>query len=159
MISIDWDNLEHAYGKASDIPKLLDDLKGYPPSPNYEAEPFFTLWSSLCHQGDIYSASYAAVPFIVAAIESNPEKVSSDYFLLPVCIEVARLQGNGPKIDNELKKPYWDALTRLRMLAGRIETSEYSMAKVLSATIAVCSGNGALASAILELTRDQIEDA
>jgi hypothetical protein len=29
METINWNELEHAYGNASDIPKLLNDLKSY----------------------------------------------------------------------------------------------------------------------------------
>lgn len=67
MLNLDspkWSELDHAYGKASDIPDLLRQLETIP-NPDDNSEPWLSLWSSLAHQGDIYSASFAAVPHIV----------------------------------------------------------------------------------------------
>jgi hypothetical protein len=63
-----WSELKHAYGFASDVPGLLSQLVAFPAEATYQDEPWFTLWSSLYHQGDIYPASFAAVPHIVAAL-------------------------------------------------------------------------------------------
>ena len=125
---------------------------------SYDEEPFYTLWSSLCHQGDIYSASYAAIPIFVSLIESGLEKVDYKYFLLPVSIEIARLKGNGPKIDTELESNYFEAISSMGKLTGRINTIDGTMISVLSAATAVCHGKAALAEAILELTPDTLMD-
>lgn len=61
-----WANLQHAYGSAEDIPDILQDLELADEIPDaYDAEPMFTLWSSLYHQDDVYSASYAAFPHLI----------------------------------------------------------------------------------------------
>ena len=156
MESIKWDKLEHAYGEASDTPQLLKDLENYPSCENYDDEPFYTLWSSLCHQGDAYSASYAAVPIIVSCIEKAPEKVNYNYFLLPLCIEIARLKGNGPEISEEIEFAYTNAIHTMVKLACRIKSPGESMVSVLSAVVAVRFGNAELAEAILELTSDTL---
>ena len=73
MLSLDspgWSKLRHAYGVASDTPKLLRQLERLPASDN-EKESWFSNWSSLAHQGDVYSASFAAVA--EAALEMNSE--------------------------------------------------------------------------------------
>ena len=154
MESIKWDELEHAYGEASDIPQLLEQLESYPSFESYDEEPFYTLWSSLCHQGDIYSASYSAVPIIVSLIESAPDKVSYNYFLLPVCIEVARLKGNGPKLGKDIETHYGNSIKALANLTGKVESTDETMASVLAAATAVRHGKAELAEAILELTPD-----
>jgi len=158
MESINWNELEHAYGNASDIPQLLNDLKSYPSCKSYDEEPFYTLWSSLCHQGSIYSASYAALPIIVSLIEGALEKVDYNYFLLPVSIEIARLNGNGPEIGKGLEVNYFEAIRTMGYLTGRINTTDGTMISVLSAATAVCHGKAALAEAILELTPDTLMD-
>ena len=61
---IHWRELSHAYGFASDLPALLQQLYAFPSEANSSSEPWHSLWSSLYHQGDIYSASYAAVAVI-----------------------------------------------------------------------------------------------
>ncbi|MFE0511553.1 hypothetical protein [Streptomyces sp. NPDC058964] len=53
----DWSQLHHAYGTAEDIPGLLDAV-----SPAPKDSGWADLWSRLCHQGTVYSASYAALP-------------------------------------------------------------------------------------------------
>ncbi|MEV5733385.1 hypothetical protein [Streptomyces sp. NPDC052292] len=53
----DWSQLHHAYGTAEDIPGLLDAV-----SPAPKDSGWTDLWSRLCHQGTVYSASYAALP-------------------------------------------------------------------------------------------------
>ncbi len=69
MLSLEdarWADLRHAYGSAGDIPSLLRTLSDdCSPSRSSNAEPWFSLWSSLCHQGNVYTASYAAVPHLV----------------------------------------------------------------------------------------------
>lgn len=55
----DWSQLSHAYGSADDIPVLLDRIASEPSD-----ERWSELWSALCHQGSVYSASFAALPWL-----------------------------------------------------------------------------------------------
>ncbi|MFS4094777.1 hypothetical protein [Streptomyces sp. AF1A] len=55
----DWSQLHHAYGTAEDVPGLLDAVSPDPRNPAWTA-----LWSRLCHQGTVYSASHAALPVL-----------------------------------------------------------------------------------------------
>jgi hypothetical protein len=68
-----WSELRHAYGTAENIPPLLSQLSDLP-TDEADAEPWFTLWSSLAHQGEVYPASYAAVPHVVSVLASAPTK-------------------------------------------------------------------------------------
>jgi hypothetical protein len=52
----DWKALSHAYGEASAIPGLIDRLRE-----GHDEKAWDDLWSCLCHQGTVYSASYAAL--------------------------------------------------------------------------------------------------
>ncbi|MER6533124.1 hypothetical protein ACWDE0_02425 [Streptomyces sp. 900105755] len=58
----DWSRLHHAYGSAEDIPALLRDLAS--PVEKTAAEAEQELWSSIVHQGTVYSATAPAVPFL-----------------------------------------------------------------------------------------------
>ncbi|XVQ10515.1 hypothetical protein ACQP1W_49785 [Spirillospora sp. CA-255316] len=53
----DWTQMRHAYGRADDVPGMLDRLV-----PDEAAEVWTELWSAICHQGTVYSASFAALP-------------------------------------------------------------------------------------------------
>ena len=70
MLSLDdpkWNELKDAYGSASDVPEMLKRLYANPT----DKELLNDLWSSLCHQGTIYSASLPAVPHIVSAVTNS----------------------------------------------------------------------------------------
>ena len=149
--SPDWLQLEHAYGKAADIPALLEGLCTLPTAEG-EEEPWFSLWSSLAHQGDVYSASFAAVPHVIASLATNPLKASATYFQFPAWVEICRLK-NGTPIPPALAADYFTALEKLPSLvaaaAGREWDAEF-LACALSA-IAASKGSGSVAEAALEL--------
>ena len=86
---VDWTRLQHAYGVASDVPARLAQIRGFPAESDWQSEPWFSLWSALYHQGDIYPASLAAVPFIVSAMSGAPGKATLSFYLLPASIAVA----------------------------------------------------------------------
>ncbi|WP_433335617.1 hypothetical protein [Spirillospora sp. CA-294931] len=54
-----WSLLSHAYGSAEDVPELLDQAV-----PDQDAPVWDDLWSRLCHQGTVYTASFAALPVL-----------------------------------------------------------------------------------------------
>ncbi|WP_157880013.1 hypothetical protein [Streptomyces natalensis] len=70
----DWSQLSHAYGSAEDIPALLDRIASEPSS-----ELWNDLWSALCHQGSVYSASFAALPWltVIAAGDDQQERLNA----------------------------------------------------------------------------------
>lgn len=85
MLQLDsdqWTRLRHAYGEASNIPALLRALPTAEVKRGADAEPWMSLWSSLCHQCDVYSASYAAVPHIVEAARSRSPKERAEFLFL-----------------------------------------------------------------------------
>ncbi|MHC5906440.1 hypothetical protein ACVNF4_21420 [Streptomyces sp. S6] len=59
-MTTDWSRLSHAYGPADDIPGLFAGLDGGPG----DKEIWSGLWSALCHQGTVYTASFAALPLL-----------------------------------------------------------------------------------------------
>ena len=56
----DWKQLRHAYGSAEDLPYLLRQMFPDPSAPVWNE-----LWSCLCHQDTVYSASFAALPVLL----------------------------------------------------------------------------------------------
>lgn len=112
----------------------------------------------MAHQGDVYSASFAAVPHVVEALASAPSRASATYFHFPAWVEVCR-QNRGVAIPQDLETPYLAALARLPSLAGAAAVqawdSEYT-ASVLAA-VAAAKGNAKVAEAVMELTPDVAE--
>ena len=163
MLSLDsdhWAELQHAYGNASNIPNLLRTLAEFPLHDNYESEPYFSLWSSLCHQDDVYTASYAAVPHIIAILASDPAKAHWDFFLLPTCIEISRAQDRGPAMPADLKDSYFESLRRIPHLVAVAAKQDWdnSYACSVAAAVAVAKGHHALGVAILELSEDVVAE-
>jgi len=65
----EWNELQDAYGPATEIPKLLERL-----SPDARNKVWGELWQRICHQGSVYSASFAAIPSLTnAAARWRPE--------------------------------------------------------------------------------------
>jgi hypothetical protein len=115
-------------------------------------EPWFSLWSSLAHQGDVYSASFAAVPHVVGALSTNPLKADSVFFQLPAWIEICR-QRNSLVVPDYLATDYFAALNSLPSLVAAAASREWDatfLSCALSA-LAAAKGFGTIAEAAMEL--------
>jgi hypothetical protein len=155
-----WLELANAYGDSSGIPRLLTELESLPPDVGSEAEPYFSLWSALCHQGDVYLGSYAAVPHIVRIMASTPMRVPMTLFLMVACIEIARWKGRGPAMPVDLEADYSAALARIPdVVAGAARTSwDHWYCGAALAAVAAAKGSWQLAEAVLELDSDTIKE-
>ncbi|MDC0722628.1 HEAT repeat domain-containing protein [Nannocystis bainbridge] len=92
--AIDWKSLRHAYGEASDVPKLIRALVSDHPGKREGA--LDALFSTIWHQGSVYSASPAAVPFLLELLEAEGQED------LPAILELlAHLATGTPDEDAE----------------------------------------------------------
>lgn len=159
MLNLDddrWSQLTHAYGKAHDIPELLIRLKSLPKHLDWKSEPYFSLWNSLCHQGDTYTASYAAVPHIYSICEKDMGLAHWSMPQLMVCIEISRLQERGPIIPDHISELYFEAIKKLPSLIVNMQTVSQAdeLVSVGAASLAVITGAASLAEAYLEMTTE-----
>lgn len=149
--AIDWANLTDAYGAASDIPKLLIGLRTAPPPNDYRDEPWFSLWSALCHQGDVYSASLAAVPELIWVAADREVAAQAECLYLAALIELERHTDTAPGIPEDLLPAYEKAITD----GARLATSALGHAptehvrEILDISRAVLSGEFTLARRLL----------
>jgi len=155
MLSLEsprWSELQHAYGAATDIPKLLQQLVSLPEADG-ESQPWFELWSSLAHQGDVYSASFAAVPHVVHVLGERPEAAPAVFFQFPAWIEICRKR-NGTAIPSDLEPAYAEALSRIPSLIAAAASRPWNAEMLQSAlaAIAAVKGDAAVAEAGLELS-------
>ena len=161
MLALDdpaWKQLTHAYGSATDIPDLLRALAASPRPLAPDAEPWFSLWSSLCHQGVAYEASYAAVPHIVRIATEEAGPVDFSFFQLPAAIEVARQSGRGPAVPAAFGPDYRAAIAGLAdcVALHRRENWDRDALLCACAALAVAKGHHAAADAIMNLDDDWI---
>jgi hypothetical protein len=157
ILSLDsprWHSLQHAYGVASDIPTLLRQLDTLPDS-HGEAEPWFSLWSALAHQGDVYSASFAAVPHVIGALSTSPTEASFTYFQFPAWVEICRAKKN-VAVPSDLLPAYSDALAKMPSLVGAAAEREWNEDFLVCAMSAIAASKGftSVAEAAQELTPD-----
>jgi len=106
-----WSQYNHAYGPAADLPALLRRAPlDFQPG-HHDGSTWFDLWSALCHQGDPYTASYAAVPHLVevAAGRAGTDAIFDPLHLV-ACIELARLEGTAPTVPAALASDYHTAV-------------------------------------------------
>jgi hypothetical protein len=109
--------MRQAYGSAENIPSLLVQAETDTRGGHISGSTWFALWSALCHQGDIYTASYAAVPFLVRIAEQPNYRAKYDPLFLAAHIELAQGEGKGSEFPRDLLLPYRAALERALALA------------------------------------------
>lgn len=153
-----WSELLDAYGPAERIPELLRRSESLPEDSGYQAEPYFSLWSALYHQGEINSASYAALPHLVRIVGDNPARFRWTMLSLVQAIETARQETRGPVVPADLEPAYVEALEQVaaiccRLLANNLDELEL---RVVLSCIASAKGFGPLSEAISELTPDVV---
>jgi len=149
-----WRELSHAYGPAKDIPELLQRLAPLSAISDYETEPYFSLWSSLCHQGDVYSASYAAVPHLISIKTLDGSSSTVSILQLVICIEIARLSKRGPSIPSDIQGSYFKSLSKLTMLIAKLHRQHPTKELTIlgAAAFAINSKQPQLAESYLELS-------
>jgi hypothetical protein len=161
MLSLDspkWSELVHAYGAATNIPDLLRQLERVPPYDG-ETEPWFSIWSALAHQGDVYSASFAAVPHVVRILAQAPDKADFSYFQFPAWVEICR-QKKSVAIPEELATDYFAALRQLPDLVAQAADREWDEALLICALSAIAAAKGyvKVAEALQELSSSVAEE-
>jgi hypothetical protein len=114
---LDWNYLEHAYGPAGDIPDLLAKAQTDTRPGHEHGSTWFELWSALCHQGDCYTASYAALPHLVSLAAMPIYRARYDPLFLAASSEVSRLVSNSPPLPTNLAAPYGWAIKKGGCLA------------------------------------------
>ena len=143
----DWGKLRHAYGLATDIPGLLARASSAPAPQAFDDEPWFSLWSALCHQGTVYPASYAAVVELVGIAFSREGGARAECLLLAACIEVERHAPDAPAMPDSLQESYAAALDAGAHLAATAMSQAKSPADSRRLQIAVAAFNGDRTSA------------
>lgn len=117
MLELDsdrWKSLSHCYGGAGDLPDLLRRLAVDPSDEVWER-----LWSCLCHQGDVYPASYAAVPHIIRITEELPIPEQTAYWAFVGSIARGSLN-HARRPPEDLKAEFESALVQAGHIVLRI---------------------------------------
>jgi hypothetical protein len=153
-----WGALGHAYGEATDIPSLLQAIEQDPSSSDPSEGPWYKLWSALYHQGDIYSASFAAVPHVVRILGLSPHNACFDFFLFPASVEVARNRSR-IEVPASLAVPYRESLGQLPAIAAAASRRDWAGPLGRSIVAAVAASKGQFSAAELLLEIEETDDS
>jgi len=66
---VDWSAVSDAYGPATDIPALL--RAAVSSNPDHREFAYELLYQTIWHQGNVYSATATAIPFLYNLIEAD----------------------------------------------------------------------------------------
>lgn len=149
-----WATLSTAQGDARGIPALLARLEGAAED-SWQSEPWHSLWSALCHQGEVHDAAFAALPHLVESLAADPARACVSHFVLPASIELARAAGDVP-VPESLLEGYVAALSRLPLLAGLVASPDWDEPLCAAALAASAAATGQYALAELLLETDDV---
>lgn len=109
----DWALLDDIYGPAREIPALLGRAKA---EQTDDGALWQELWSRLCHQGTVTSASYAAIPELAEMAARRPPAG----YCAPLHLAAAIIASHdGPETSTVVRERSSRDLARLRDLAER----------------------------------------
>ncbi|MFN7973020.1 MAG: hypothetical protein U0166_11835 [Acidobacteriota bacterium] len=114
MLDLDsprWGNLHHAHGPASDLPDMLRRL------PEGVDAIDGVLFGSICHQGSVFSASYAAMPHLCHAAARTPSAEWRGRILSVMGAIHASTDFRGGDAPADVRAWYRDAIAPARDLA------------------------------------------
>jgi WD40 repeat protein len=153
--TVRWDRLEHAYGSAQDVPAFLRMLGAEDMEVRDKA--FQSLLMTILHQGSLYSATVAAVPFLLrlAANPDHPARLEAMELVRMIVSECSfeayrrhrkRMReedGDGPGPDGSendvvgsIEKLLWADLGRLKELAKDEDPNIHEMALFIMGELA-----------------------
>lgn len=107
----DWQALRDAYGSAELVGSLLDR------GDTDERTVWEELWSRLCHQGTVYTASYAALPRLAELATRRDPSGFVEPLFLATCIIASP---DGPETDVEVRTRYAYTIRVLHEVAERL---------------------------------------
>jgi hypothetical protein len=125
--AVNWSSLTHAYGDATDVPGHLRSLLSA--DPKVRDETMDELFSNICHQGTVYPATAAAVPFLYELLTAPDvqDKLNIAHLLACIADGVGYLEAH----------TVGDEATWRKILGKRGKTLEQELEREASQTNAV----------------------
>ncbi|MFG1820432.1 hypothetical protein ACGFIF_42215 [Kribbella sp. NPDC049174] len=109
----EWASLQDAYGSAERVPALLATAAAAGAD---HGAPWDELWGRLCHQGTVYSASYAALPTLAQmSAQHDPSGYVAALHLAAAIIA----SNDGPEDTAVVRRRYAHEVADLRIVAAR----------------------------------------
>lgn len=115
------------------------------------------LWNELHHQGDVDTASYAAVPYLVTYAQ-HQSRLDWNVFGLISTIELARPKN--PPLPPELQESYFQAIQSIPKIIGEHPQLSWDdlLTQNIMSCIALARGQRILAEVYLELSLEAAKE-
>lgn len=135
--TVDWASLTHAYGPATDVPSLLRSLLF--PGKEERDEALSELFGNIWHQGTVYPATAAAVPFLyeLLAGADTPDKSGIAALLACIADGVGYLEGELERERAEIASVHRAVSAGLHHLFPYLRDSDADLRRL----VAVALGN------------------
>lgn len=155
MLALDsprWRELTQAHGTAEDIPRLLAALVTME-EVQARTELWFGLWATLCPDGRLHDAAYAAVPHVLAITRVMGAAERGAAMHLAAEVESLRHGGMAPPIPHDLVPAYAMAIESLPSRVAEMAAVAWDaeMGQVMAAALLAGKRQPSLARAILAL--------
>ena len=153
--SSEWSILSHAYGPADDIPDKLILLRDalIDPAQFKAAWDQVDFWSSLFHQYSVYSATFAAIPYIIEFANALPTEQRAELIaFVGSCVACSTLPRT-PVVTPMIESAFRSALEQaIPLTVGCIEheSDEVSL-RHLFAALAALRGHHALSHILRDM--------
>ena len=156
MLTLDdnlWSNLTGGYRTRFDPRQLLARLEADEGS----AKTWHEIWGELYHQGDVGTASYAAVPHLVR-IHRTLGVVDWNTYAIVSAIELARDKRTNPEVLKSLKEDYFRAIRELAEIGAAeiLRTDEPESVRAILSVIALAKGLRIHAMFLVEYSEDEL---
>ncbi len=141
-----WQQYEGGYRLPYDASAALKRLMTEGPS----ALLWMELWQQLHHQGDVGSASYAAVPHLLAWAQ---QAATLDWNTLSLVATIELARPNNPCPPEELEAGYFEAIRAIPNWIGSHPDKAWDqlLTRAIVSCIALAKGHRTLAEAYLEM--------
>ena len=155
MLELDsprWRELAQAHGSAEDIPRLLEALQAHDGAVE-RAELWYGVWATLCPDGRVSEAAYAAVPHLLAITMARGGAERGAAVHVAAEVEIQRHSAGAPPIPDDLVPAYARAIESLPSVVAELATEPWdrARARVLAAALLAAKRHPALARALLAL--------
>ena len=146
-----WEQLAHAYGGAEDLPRLLEALAAEE-EPEARAELWFALWRLLHRPEAVFSASYAAVPHLLAITAPFGPQERLQALHLATRVEIGRRAPGSAPMPDDLIAAYASAVEGLPARVTALTDVPWSeeVARICAAGLLAGKRQPELARALLD---------
>lgn len=157
MLGLDsprWASLTQSYGTADDVPRLLETLAQIG-STEARAEVWFALWRTLHRPHEVYTASYAAAPHLLAFGRALPARECAEAVHLVTRIELSRREPASASMPGDLLAAYANAVDSLPDVVATMHSEPWTteIAQIFAAAMLAGKRQPELARGVLELGR------